>query len=653
MLPLLTFVAKVGMDINSNRELQLRPQRATELTDLISGLGPAVIKAGQALASRSDLLPSEYLNELQKLQDRVPPFSDAHAYEILESQLGPLENVFRNLGSTPVAAASLGQVYRAELVDGRDVAVKVQRPGCEETIALDLHILRRFSGVLTRFLALLGREIDLVAVIDDFGTLIYDEIDYGVEAESAAMFSHLYGSIPNVSAPAIVPQLCTSRVLVMEWVQGFRLTDAESLATHRLQSANLVETLVQCSLRQILDTGFFHADPHLGNLLVTPSGQLTYIDFGMMSFLAPSQRYGIIEAVVHIVNRDFDTLARLYQRLGFIPSAQDPEPIAAALNDALPDALNASVSQLNFKSVIDKLGDVMYKYKFSLPPYYVAVIRCLLVLEGVSLQVDGDFAVVKDAYPYIASRLLTDNSPELQAALIALIFRDGRFRWDSFEALIDAAAGASEYDLVSVLEQLSSFLLSSQAVLLLENLTEELVNSLDELGADTAYYVYAYTYEVIRDITIVGGQAETANAAFSQFFSVVRVLVNGESLISAFERDVYAPPLPSSTRRALKLLSIVQRAASKGADASRISSLAVRLLSQRRVQRKLADFTLQLSERAIRRGLGIIFDFEETREFSGNVQSKSGGETENEMIDWGSEANEKSDLGHEKSDMSE
>ena len=173
----------------------------------------------------------------------------------------------------------------------------------------------------------------------------------------------------------------------MEWVDGVRLTDREGVLALGLQPASLVDTLVQCTLRQMLANGFFHADPHAGNLLVTKAGELVYLDFGMMSFLGPTQRFSLIEAVVHMVNRDFEQLAALYQSLGFIPPDEDLEPIVNALNTALPDVLNASVAELNFKSVMTELGDVMYKYPFSLPPFYIAVIRCLGVLEGVALQV--------------------------------------------------------------------------------------------------------------------------------------------------------------------------------------------------------------------------------------------------------------------------
>jgi aarF domain-containing kinase len=267
------------------------------------------------------------------------------------------------------------------------VALKIQRPKCEEIIALDLYVLRWWSGVYNQIFYLLNRNINLQSIIDDFGELIYREIDYVAEAANAQRFSELYAGVTDVFVPKIYSDLTTSKVLTMEWVDGFRLTDSASLATFGLDRKKLVDTLVQCSLQQILENGFFHADPHAGNLLACKDGRLCYLDFGMMSYAEVSQRNGFLLAVVHIVNRDWGELVRVYQKLGFIPEGTDLKPIEVALENALPDVLNSDISELNFKNVVNKLGDIMYTYPFSLPPFYIAIIRCLGVLEGLAIQV--------------------------------------------------------------------------------------------------------------------------------------------------------------------------------------------------------------------------------------------------------------------------
>ena len=380
----------ISDDVLRNRSN--RRARARQLTGAISNLGPAIIKGGQALASRPDLLPSEYLMELQKLQDDVPRFSNALALQTVQDELGldDFNEVFELVEPEPIAAASIGQVYKARLREnGETVALKIQRPSCEKIIALDLYVLRWWSGVYNWIFKILNRDIDLQSIIDDFGELIYREIDYVAEAANAQRFNELYaGLTPDVFVPKVYSDYTTNKVLTMEWVDGVRLTDRASLQRFGLDESKLVDTLVQCSLRQILENGFFHADPHAGNLLACPDGRLCYLDFGacllsnhrvcvvfvcflrpltpfvlhegMMSYAASNQRNGFLLAVVHIVNRDWEELVKLYVRLGFIPQGTDLRPIEIALEDALPDILSADITELNFKNVINELGDIMY-----------------------------------------------------------------------------------------------------------------------------------------------------------------------------------------------------------------------------------------------------------------------------------------------------
>lgn len=194
----------------------------------------------------------------------------------------PFQDIFELIYEEPIAAASIGQVYKARLKSNGDiVAIKIQRPLCEEVIALDLYVLRWWSGVGNVLFKLLNRNIDVQSIIDDFGELIYRELDYVAEAANAQKFSELYsGSVKDVFVPKVYSELTTSKVLTMEWVDGFRLTDSKNLDLCGLDKKKLVDTLVQCSLRQILENGFFHADPHGGNLLACKDGRLCYLDFG-------------------------------------------------------------------------------------------------------------------------------------------------------------------------------------------------------------------------------------------------------------------------------------------------------------------------------------------------------------------------------------
>ncbi len=464
-VPFSIFILSVTLDVVTGKEKQRRAKRAEELLNVISKQSPAIIKAGQALASRPDLFPKEYLDALQKLQDRCPAYPTNQALSLFEEELGiSFDEVFDHDDTPlePVAAASIGQVYKARLKsNGAEVAIKIQRPNCMNTISTDLFVLRWYSNLVERLLKLVGRDISLVSVIDDFGELIFREMDYRAEAVNAQRFAELYASIPDVFVPKVYTDLSTGKVLTMEWVSGARLSDKTSLDGMGLDSSKFVDILVQCSLRQMLENGFFHADPHGGNLLAMPSGKLCFLDFGMVSYVESNQRYSIIEAVVHLVNRDFEALAGLYRRMGFIPSDVDQEPLVQALGKALPDVLNASVGELNIKNIINKLGDVMFRFPFSLPPYYISIIRCLGVLEGVALQVDDNFRIIEDAYPYIASRLLTDSAEELQEALQQLLFtKEDEPRWDRLEELLERADSVTDYSIEEAAERLIEYLAS-------------------------------------------------------------------------------------------------------------------------------------------------------------------------------------------------
>lgn len=584
-VPIMLFLSKVILDWQRGVEKRNRRKRAKEFLSIIASLGPAFIKGGQALSSRPDLLPPEYLEELQKLQDRLPPFPNEVAFALIESQLQkPITEIFSKIEPEPVAVASIGQVYKAYLRNGEAVAIKVQRPECEKVIALDIYILRQLSGTLSKALKMLRRDINLQSVIEEFGKLIYEEIDYISEAKNAERFRQLYSSIRDVYVPKVYWEYTRDKVLTMEWIDGTRLTNTDK---YGIDSSRLVETLVRCSLKQMLEVGYFHADPHGGNLMATKDGKLCYLDFGMMSELKPAQRYGIIEAVVHMVNRDFRSLARLYVRLGFLPEDVNLDPIVEALNRALPDVLGASVGELNFKSVIDKLGSVMYRFPFRLPAYYTAIIRCLGVLEGVAIQVDRNFKILNEAYPYIAARLLTDPSPELQDALRDLIFKDGRPRWNRLESLVESASSKPEYDIGAAVDLLSDFLLGNKATDIRSHLVEDITNAVDQLFLDIILY---YRKLFLRNLSRLDIPILSRNSQFR--FS---------------EEDISSEPqLTRSMEVTMKILAIFIR--SRGLEPFQVAELVRKWLVHAEGRRFGFQLTFGLAERLSNRLIKLVFD---------------------------------------------
>ncbi|NET36159.1 MAG: AarF/ABC1/UbiB kinase family protein [Cyanothece sp. SIO1E1] len=495
--PCVTFSFSLWLDRITNKVEPNAKQRAIHLREILTRLGPAYIKVGQALSTRPDLLPAPYLSELTKLQDQLPPFSNQLAFQFIQEELGahPHE-IYAELSSNPVSAASLGQVYKGKLKTGETVAVKVQRPDLAERITLDLYILRQLSIWATRSFKQIRS--DLVGIMDEFGARIFEEMDYAHEGRNAEHFAQLYGHLPDIYVPKIYWPYTGRRVLTMEWISGVKLTQHELLQAQGINTNYLVEIGVQCSLRQLLEHGFFHADPHPGNLLATPDQKLAYLDFGMMSEVKPHQRYGLIEAVVHMVNRDFGGLANDYIKLEFLTPDTDLTPIIPALADVFNDALGASVAEMNFKSITDKFSAVMYDYPFRVPAYYALIIRSLVTLEGIAINVDPNFKVLSKAYPYVAKRLLTDPAPELRSSLQELLFRDDSFRWNRLENLLRNARDSDEYDLSYLIDQTLNFLFSERGEFIRDRIVEEIVNGVDTLGRNAVENVFATLNQITQ-----------------------------------------------------------------------------------------------------------------------------------------------------------
>ena len=484
--PTLSFAFGLWSDSKRGIVVKNDRRRATQLRVLLTQLGPAYIKIGQALSTRPDLVPPVYLEELTKLQDQLPPFPNEIAYQFIREELGaPPEDVYAELSAQPIAAASLGQVYKGKLKTGEEVAVKVQRPDLRERITIDLYILRNIAAWVQKKVKRVRS--DLVGILDELGDRIFEEMDYIHEGENAEKFFDLYGHIKDIYIPKIYWEYTNRRVLTMEWINGTKLTQTAEISAQGIDARYLIEVGVQCSLRQLLEHGFFHADPHPGNLLATPDGKLAYLDFGMMSEIKPPQRYGLIEAIVHVVNRDFEGLAKDYVKLDFLSPETDLTPIIPAFARVFADAQGASVAELNIKSITDELSALMYEYPFRVPPYYALIIRSLVTLEGIAIFIDPNFKVLSEAYPYVSKRLLTDPAPQLRASLQDLLFKDGRFRWNRLENLLRNARNSQGYDFNLVLNQGIEFLSSERGAFILDKLVDESVNGLDALSKNVLH----------------------------------------------------------------------------------------------------------------------------------------------------------------------
>ncbi len=424
----------------------------------LTNLGPCFIKVGQALSTRPDLVRRDWLDQLTQLQDNLPPFPHAIALQTIEAELGaPVGQLFEEFPDYPVAAASLGQVYKARPVGGGWVAVKVQRPNLERQLRRDL-VLIRLLGVTAAPLLPLNLGFGLGTIIDEFGRSLFEEIDYRQEAANAERFARLFANNPAVIVPRVDRSLSARRVLTTTWINGTKLQQRQELEAQRLDPTALIRTGVIAGLQQLLEFGYFHADPHPGNLFALPGrtgalGHVAYVDFGMMDSISDADRLTLTGAVVHLINRDFTGLAHDFVDLGFLNPNTDLTPIIPALEEVLGGALGDNVGSFNFKAITDRFSELMYAYPFRVPARFALIIRAVVSQEGLAMRLDPSFRIIRVAYPYVARRLLAGDTAEMREKLLEVLFdREGRLQLQRLESLLavvqaDEGAGA---DLVPV-----------------------------------------------------------------------------------------------------------------------------------------------------------------------------------------------------------
>ena len=503
LVPIFAYIFSVGLDKITGKlrnESQAR-YRAKQLTNLLVELGPAFVKAGQALSTRPDIIPVVLLEELSQLQDQLPGFNGDKAMELIEEDLNKnIKEIFLEIDKEPISAASLGQVHKAILKDGDVVAVKVQRPGLREQITLDLYIVRNIANWLKNNIGLIRS--DLVALIDELGKRVFEEMDYINEAKNAEKFRDMHKTNNKIAVPKIYNDLTSRRVLTMEWIEGTKLTNLDDVKKLGIDPDEMIEIGVQCSLEQLLEHGFFHADPHPGNLLALEDGRLCYLDFGMMSEVSRDSRSGLIQAVVHLVNKNFDKLSHDFVKLGFLSSEVNLEPIVPAFQDVFVNAIELGVSKMDFKSVTDDMSGVMYKFPFKLPPYYALIIRSLITLEGIALSVDPNFKILGAAYPYFAKRLMEDPDPQLRESLKEMLFDNNKFKWDRLEDLLSNAAKQTNLDLEKLLDEVIKLLFSQKGGFLRDEIVNGVTNQIDSINWKVIKNINYYLPKSLRNNVI-------------------------------------------------------------------------------------------------------------------------------------------------------
>jgi len=406
LIRVLRYLIFRGAEGSARTEARLQKQ-AVWLRDSLINLGPTFIKIGQALGTRADLLPLPYVKELAVLQDQVPAFPTAEAFARIESELGrSLHECYPEIDNEPIASASLGQVYRARLATGEEVAVKVQRPNLIERISVDVAILYRLVKLTNRFLPSANENADWEGMLHEFHSTIFEELDYVKEGRNADRFRYNFRTWRAVHVPKIYWSHTSTRVLTLDFIRGTKVVDLEGLRARRISPVKVNRLLIRTYLKQLLDDGFFHADPHPGNLLLMDSGHLAFFDFGMVGRIPPKLQSQMIDAFFHVVSKDVHGLGQDIIDLDFLKPGVDPETVRPVVERLFESYLSLKLGDVNFKELTYDLAEVIYEYPFRLPANFTYVMRALMTLEGIAILTDPGFSFFETAKPYAKEFML-------------------------------------------------------------------------------------------------------------------------------------------------------------------------------------------------------------------------------------------------------
>lgn len=385
---------------------------AQHLRAAMEELGPTFVKLGQILSTRSDLLPEPFIEELRKLQDNVP----AEPWEVMrpaiERELGrPIDEVFAYIDPQPIGAASLSQVYAAELLDGTPVAVKVQRPNIREVVELDLDILYDLAGLAQR--TQLGELYDPETVAEDFAFTLLNELSYRREMRNAEQFRRNFAGAPEVHIPQFYPEYCTERLLVMERLEGIKVDEVDALRAAGHNTREIALRASRLIIQEVLEDGFFHADPHPGNYLILKDGRIGVLDFGMVGVLNEDDRLNLTRLYIAIVRMDTHAILNVFARMGAFTRFTDRQKLARAAERVINKYRGRTLKESRFTEFWNDLTELCRHYHIHLPSNLWLVGKTLAMLEGIGRQLDPDYDLFEVSKPFVRQLSKTAWLPTL------------------------------------------------------------------------------------------------------------------------------------------------------------------------------------------------------------------------------------------------
>lgn len=377
-----------------------RRRQAVWIRESLLELGPTFIKVGQLFSTRADLFPTEYVEELSKLQDKVPAFSFEQVREIIQQDLGrPIEELFLSFDPIPLAAASLGQVHKARLKSGEEVVVKVQRPGLHQLFTIDLAILKQITRYFQNH-PRWGKGRDWMGIYEECSRILWQEADYLNEGRNADTFRRNFRGVDWVKVPRVYWRYTSPRVLTLEYLPGIKISNYEALEAAGLDRKRLARLGARAYLQQVFNDGFFHADPHPGNLAVAPDGSLIFYDFGMMGTLKANVKEKLVEMLFAITEKNADKVIAALVDLGALQMPEDPSSVRRALQFLLDNFVDKPFEEQSISQISEELYEIAYDQPFRFPATFTFVMRAFSTLEGVGKGLDPDFNFMEVAQPF-------------------------------------------------------------------------------------------------------------------------------------------------------------------------------------------------------------------------------------------------------------
>lgn len=408
--PLIRLISnqKISQLVRRDKPLELNLWVRIRL--VIEELGPTFIKLAQLLSNRPDLLPENLIKEFEKLQDKVPPFSTIIAKQIIEEELGkPIDEFFSYFDEQPLGSASIGQVHRAKLLNGDDVVVKIQRPKVQDTVKADLELLRQFIK-LTENNFIKAGILNPLEVVAAFEKSMLAELDYTSEIKHIEQFRKLYGEHPKFYIPKPYKEYSSHKVLIIEFISGCKITDITTLESWGIDPKELAQVGTEIYLTQIFEFGFFHADPHPGNILVRPNGKIVLIDFGMVGKISQKQKFAFAGIFISLSQRNARGMAINLRRLAIESEIEEMKVFEYELNSLIEDFIVFDVDNATVADFTRRLQKIIYKNRLEVPGSAFLILRALAILEGIGKILNPQYDALESIKPYGAKVLKEEFS---------------------------------------------------------------------------------------------------------------------------------------------------------------------------------------------------------------------------------------------------